>query len=96
MLDFGYASLDALIIDEVVGAINELQPELDLKLKGFQIEGQPKALFTVLRRQYCDETLNKIAQGYQDRLARLKADRGTIEKRIEEQIEERIARLNKR
>jgi uncharacterized protein YjbI with pentapeptide repeats len=73
VLESGVTPLDAFVMDQVVQAINEKRPELELKLDSFHSGGQPHAVFTVPRREYCDEHLrDEIKAAYETHIVKLK------------------------
>jgi hypothetical protein len=73
VLEPGATGLDVFALDQVVQALNEKRPELELKLEGFHSGGQPKADFTVLRKEYCNEELREeIKTGYRIQMAALR------------------------
>jgi hypothetical protein len=60
-------------MDQVVQAINERRPELELKLQSFDSRGQPHINFTVFRKEYCAESLeSEIKSAYETQIAKLK------------------------
>jgi uncharacterized protein YjbI with pentapeptide repeats len=93
VLEHGFASLDALIMDQVVQDITEKHPEFDLKLDSFHSRGQPHATFTVQRRQYSEEALQQVKAAYETRIARLEAGRGALESCLNKAIEERLTMI---
>ncbi|RPJ06766.1 MAG: pentapeptide repeat-containing protein, partial [Deltaproteobacteria bacterium] len=54
VFESGVSPLDVFIMGQVVQAINERRPELELKLQSFDSRGQPHVNFTVLRHEYCE------------------------------------------
>ena len=73
VLESGVTPLDAFVMDQVVQAINEKRPELELKLDSFHSGGQPHAVFTVPRREYCDEHLrDEIKAAYETHIVKVK------------------------
>lgn len=89
VLEHGFASLDAFIMDQVVQDIAETHPEFELKLDSFHSRGQPHATFTVLRKEYSEEALQQVRAAYEARMARLQAERGALERCLNRAIEER-------
>jgi CRISPR/Cas system-associated protein Csx1 len=70
VLEDGISPLDVFILGKVVQAINKKRPELELKLESFDSRGLPHAMFTVLRREDCDEALqNEIKAAYEAQIA---------------------------
>lgn len=64
----GLTPLDPLIMDQVVQAINERRPEIELKLATFDARGEAHATFTVLHKDNVEEALKSITAGYEMRL----------------------------
>ncbi len=64
----GFTPLDPLIMDQIVQAINEQHPEIELRLDSFHSRGQPHATFTVLHKDSIEEALKTITIGYETRL----------------------------
>jgi hypothetical protein len=62
-------------MDQVVQAINERRPELELKLQSFDSRGQPHVNFTLLHHAYCEEALqSEIKTAYEAQIAKLEKD----------------------
>jgi hypothetical protein len=95
VFDVQFSPLDAIIMDQVFHAIKEKRPELELKLDGYQISGQPKATFTVLRKDYCGEALHEIKTAYEARIATLETVRDTLVTYFDQQLIARRAGLKK-
>jgi hypothetical protein len=73
MLEPGAASMDALALDQVVRTLNAERPELELKLESLHASGQPQAVFSALRKEFCDEQLHEVIQaGYHAQIAALR------------------------
>jgi len=64
----GFSPIDAFIMDQVVQAINEQQPEIELKLDSFHSRGQPRAVFTVFHREYTEDALKQITYQYEQKI----------------------------
>ena len=64
----GFTPIDAFIVDQVVQAINEQRPEIELKLDSFHSRGQPRAIFTVLNYDYKNEASKQVAIEYEKKL----------------------------
>ena len=67
----GFTPIDAFIMDQIVQAINEQQPEIELKLDSFHSRGQPRAVFTVLHKHDVEETQKQIVYEYEKRIIAL-------------------------
>ena len=68
IFNYGFSPLDAFIMDQVVKAINEQQPEIELRLDSFHSRGQPRAVFTVLHNDYKDEALKQVTSKYEQKI----------------------------
>jgi len=64
----GFTPIDALIMDQVVQAINEQKPEIELKLDSFHSRGQPRAVFTVLNYTYKKDALEQVTNKYEQKI----------------------------
>ena len=64
----GFTPIDAFIMDQVVQAINEQQPEIELKLDSFHSRGQSRSVFTVLHKHDIEETQKQIAYEYEKKI----------------------------
>lgn len=78
--EHGLSPIDTVLMDKVVKAINEKNPEFELRLDSFHSRGQPRAVFTVFHRDVAEEALNKVKAGYESRIASLEAERDAIER----------------
>ena len=61
----GFTPIDAFIMDQVVQAINEQQPEIELRLDSFQARVKPRAIFTVFHKHDVEETKKQITDKYE-------------------------------
>ena len=61
IFNHGFTPIDAFVMDQVVQAINEQQPEIELR-------GQPRAVFTVLHNDYKDDALKQITNKYERKI----------------------------
>ena len=62
-------------MDQVVQAINERRPELELRIESFDSRGQPHVNFTVLHHAYCEEALqSEIKTAYEAQIAKPEKD----------------------
>jgi len=71
----GFTPIDAVLMDQVVQAINEKHPKFELKLDSFHSRGQPHAKFTVLHKEIADEAQKQIAQRYEQEIKYLEGQR---------------------
>lgn len=69
--EHGFTPLDAVVMNQVVQAIDAQHPEFELKLDSFHSRGQPHAVFTVLHKEQTDMALQQITDSYERRLAAL-------------------------
>ena len=70
VFELGVSPFDVFTMDQVVQAINEKRPELELKIESFDSRGQPHVNFTVLRKEYCEEALkSEIKSAYEAQVA---------------------------
>jgi hypothetical protein len=74
----GFTPLDPLIMDQVVQAINENRPEIELKLDSFHSCGQPHAVFTVLHKDYAEDALQEITASYETKLKVLEGQKDQL------------------
>jgi hypothetical protein len=72
VFESGVSPLDVSIMDQVVRAINERRPELELKLESFDSRGQPHVNFTVLRNEDCEDALQgEIKTAYEAQISKI-------------------------
>jgi uncharacterized protein YjbI with pentapeptide repeats len=64
-----FSPLNALLMDRVVKTINQEKPEFELSLDSLIVRGIPRAVFSVLHKEHCDQALSLINAQY---LAHLK------------------------
>ncbi len=64
----GFTPIDAIIMNQVVLAINEKHPEFELKLDSFHSRGQPHVKFTVLHKEHTPVALEEIRHDYENRI----------------------------
>jgi len=69
--EHGFTPIDTVIMNKVVQTINETHPEFELRLNNFQSGSQPHAVFTVIHKEYADEALKKITDGYEHKFKEL-------------------------
>ncbi len=74
----GFTPLDPLIMDRVVQAINQRQPEVELKLDSFHSRGQAHAVFTVLHKDAIETTQQQVKDDYERRIAALEGKQDNI------------------
>ncbi len=71
----GFTPLDPLIMEQVVQAINERHPRIELRLKNFEATGTPHATLTVLHQGSIEEAKQQLTHGYERRIAALEGKR---------------------
>lgn len=84
----GFTPIDAILMDRVVEAIKNKNPEFELRLDSLHSRGRPHATFTVLYKEVADEALNQIKSEYEARIAKLEGERNTLEKCFIRALEE--------
>ena len=67
----GFSPIDTFIMNRIVQAINEKQPEIELQLDSFQSRGKPRAIFTVLHKQSIEKVSAEITNEYERKIALL-------------------------
>ncbi|KPA12704.1 low-complexity protein [Candidatus Magnetomorum sp. HK-1] len=67
----GFSPIDAFIIDQVVQAINDQKPQIELRLDSFHSRGQSRAVFTVIHKDYSKEALKLITYEYEKKIISL-------------------------
>ncbi len=78
IFEHNFTVLDQVIMDQVVRAINERRPEIELKLDSFHSRGQPHAVFTVLHKSDTKEALEEVKTGYKTRLKVLEGQKDQL------------------
>jgi len=74
----GFTPIDAIVMDQVVQAINEKKPEFELKLDSFHSRGKPHAVFTVLHKENVDKAHEQIAESYERIIKNLEMERDKL------------------
>jgi len=75
----GMTPIDPLIMDRVVEAIREKQPEFDIKIDSINARGlAPSIKFTVRYEEQKEEALNEIQSGYTERIVRLEKEKDQL------------------
>lgn len=82
----GFTPLDPLIMDRVVQAINERQPEIELKLDSFHSRGNPHATFTVLHKNNVEDALKAVTIGYETKLKMLEKQKDEFRELLQQAI----------
>jgi len=76
IFEYGMSALDPLIMDRVVQAIRERQPEFDIKVDSINARGlAPSIKFTVQHEEHKEPALEEVRKEYEERLKRLEADK---------------------
>jgi uncharacterized protein YjbI with pentapeptide repeats len=83
----GLTPLDPLIMDRVVQAINERQPEIELRLDSFHSRGQAHAVFTVLHKDNVEEALKAVTAGYEMRIKMLEEQKDEFKELLRKAVE---------
>jgi uncharacterized protein YjbI with pentapeptide repeats len=78
VFEHGLTPLDPLIMDQVVQAIHERRPDIELRLDSFHSRGQAHAVFTVLHKDDIEEALRAVTAGYETRLKVLEGQRDQL------------------
>ena len=88
----GFTPIDAFLIDQVVEAINEKHPEFELRLDSFHWRVNPRAVFSVIQREYADKASRQIEERYQNQIKVLEGKYDTLKHCFRMSIQEpRIA-----
>jgi len=75
----GITPLDPLIMDRVVQAIREQNPEYDIKIDSISARGlAPSVKFTVQLEEHKEPALQMVIAGYDNRLHRIEAEKDTL------------------
>lgn len=75
----GMAPLDPLLMDRVVQAIREKNPEFDIRIDSINARGlAPSIKFTVQQEEHKEPALEEVAKEYQTRLKRLEAEKDRL------------------
>jgi hypothetical protein len=71
--------LDPLIMDRVVQAIREQNPEYDIRIDSISARGlAPSMRFTVQQEEYKETALQMVVVGYESRLRQLEGERNRL------------------
>ena len=71
----GFTPIDAVVIDQVVQAINKRHPEFHIDIVSFDKRGIPHATFTVLQKEAADLALQKITSAYEKKIKYLEGQK---------------------
>lgn len=72
----GMSPIDPLIMDRVVQAIRERQPEFDIKIDSVNARGlAPSIKFTVQQEEHKEPALEEVGKGYDERISRLEPEK---------------------
>jgi len=72
----GMTPIDPLIMDRVVQAIREKQPEFDIKIDSINARGlAPSIKFTVQHEEHKEPALEEVRKGYDERINRLDSEK---------------------
>ncbi len=72
----GMTPIDPLIMDRVVQAIRQKQPEFDIKIDSISARGlAPSIKFTVQFEEHKEPALEEVRKGYRAKIAQLEAER---------------------
>ncbi len=75
----GMTPLDPLIMDRVVQAIREQNPEYDIKIDSISARGlAPSIKFTIQQEEHKEPALQMIVEGYESRVQRLEAEKDRL------------------
>lgn len=74
----GFTPIDAMVMDQVVHAINERHPEFELKLDSLHSRGQPHAKFTILHKENTGPALEEITRYYETRIKVLEGQKDQL------------------
>ncbi|TES90080.1 MAG: pentapeptide repeat-containing protein [Desulfobacteraceae bacterium] len=75
----GLTPIDAFLMDLVVHDINKKHPKFELRLDSFHSRVNPRAIFTIINKDYADEVQSQIKEKYEAQIKVLKAERDTLE-----------------
>lgn len=76
IFDNGMTPIDPLIMDRVVQAIRERNPEFDIKIDSINARGlAPSIKFTVQHEEHKEPALKEVRKRYEERINRLEAEK---------------------
>lgn len=64
----GFTLIEIALMDRIVQAINECQPDIELKLKNFETTGTPHATFTVIHQDHVEAVQQQLIAQYEERI----------------------------
>ncbi|MCP4106915.1 MAG: pentapeptide repeat-containing protein [Desulfobacteraceae bacterium] len=64
----GFTAADAYIMEQVVLIVKQKNPEFELKLDSFLLRGRPRAVFSILHRDYADNAYKQIKNCFETRV----------------------------
>jgi uncharacterized protein YjbI with pentapeptide repeats len=84
----GMTPLDPLIMDRVVQAIREQNPEYDIKIDSISARGlAPSIKFTVQREEQKESALRMVVAGYESRIRSLETDKARLFEKVGQLID---------
>jgi len=90
----GMTPIDPLIMDRVVEAIREKQPEFDIKIDSINARGlAPSIKFTVRYEEQKKKALSEIQSGYTERIVRLEKEKDQLYNLLSQAIDKRGIKL---
>jgi len=75
----GFTPIDTFLMDRVVHDINKKHPEFELRLDSFHSRVKPRAIFTIIHKEYAGEAQTQIKEKYEAQIKALEAERDTLE-----------------
>jgi uncharacterized protein YjbI with pentapeptide repeats len=79
----GFSPINFLLVNQVVNAINQKNPEFELSLDSIIFRGMPRAAFSVLHREFCEPALALIKTQYQAQIETIEKKYDTIPERYQ-------------
>jgi hypothetical protein len=79
----GIAAFDAVVVNQIVTAINERKPEFDLKIDSFHSRGFPHVKFTVKHQAFAEEAESIVIKEYETQVRMLEDQRDRLEEYFE-------------
>jgi len=58
--------VDIILMNQIVGDINEKYPDFELKLNSWDLRGRPNAAFTVIHKNHSEQALKEITESYEN------------------------------
>lgn len=86
--EHGFTPIDAVVMDQVVQAVNEQNPEFKLKLTTLDSRGQPHAIFSVLHKKHVKRVQKKVGELYERIIMNLENERDFLRNLLRQVVKE--------